>query len=135
VQYALLPCHRKVEDAIEKKQMVPLRLNIRMKPHHHANKNSPLDYAAFLAIPDSADSADEAIRSIFLDSKLALWGCNPDGAAWIAESAYRIPTTGKDATPVSSDKRHAEVSTIIKHTGNIPQVCGIILSLFKLTLM
>ena len=111
-------CRRRIEDAIEKKQMTPVRINVRMKPHAHGNRNTALDYPGFLAIPDSADCEEGNVsRSIFLDSKLANWACNPDGATWIPESAYKVPTLGRDSTPVSSDRRWVRTKA--------PSVCGI----------
>jgi hypothetical protein len=51
------------------------------------------------------DTDDKADQNIWLSSHLAIWERNEKPITFIPESAYVIPTSGKDATPLTADRR------------------------------
>lgn len=78
-------------------------MHIIMRSDMHRNKIEAIKYNAWMVILDPTNSDIPGERNIFLDSKLAVWGCNAEPIDWIPESAYRVPTGGRDSTPLSQD--------------------------------
>lgn len=101
----------------------------------HPNKKVPIRYQAWLVVADSSNpNADQPTESsnIWLQSDLASFQTNTRPAAWIAETNYRVPSSGKDCLPATAEHRAmSEVQESAQLLGGRSVPMEIIRSLLK----